>query len=228
MSPVPNDPFDVREKRYSNTGNIAVLAQVPTHAREILDIGCGTGAHARILSARGAIVDGITLSAEEFAEAAPDCRTCWIHDLETGLPRTLSRTYDVVVCSHVLEHLRWPERLLLEAKRLLIPGRGRIIAAVPNVLFYKNRARLLWGRFEYEETGIMDASHFRWYTFGTARTLFERCAYDVMTHRGDGHAPMPFLRRFLPQSASRRIDAVATQLLPGMFASQVIVVATPR
>jgi SAM-dependent methyltransferase len=228
MCPSMKEPFDVRDKRYSNGGNAAVLAQIPSHAREVLDVGCGTGTHARILAARGAIVDGITLSADELAEAAPDCRMCWIHDLETGFPQSISRAYDIVLCSHVLEHLRWPERLLLEARRLLTPAQGRIVAAVPNVLFYKNRARLLSGSFEYEEAGIMDASHFRWFTFASARALFERCGYEVVTHLGDGNAPIPCVRRLLPRSATQKVDAAATRLLPGMFASQIIVVATPR
>jgi 2-polyprenyl-3-methyl-5-hydroxy-6-metoxy-1,4-benzoquinol methylase len=70
----------------------------------------------------------------------------------------------LIPCCHVLEHLRWPERLLIALKPLLTPRSGQLLVALPNVLFYKNRVRLLCGQFEYADSGIMDASHFRWLT----------------------------------------------------------------
>lgn len=218
---------DVRAKRYTNSGNSALVAQFPPHARLALDVGCGSGAHARILSARGCLVDGITLSQVEQSDALPYCRRCWIHDLENGLPREVEGGYDLVVTSHVLEHLRWPDRLLREIRSVLSPNHGRLLCALPNVLFYKNRLRLLAGRFEYEESGIMDASHFRWFTFESAARLIEQAGFKILEHFGDGSAPLPAVRRLLPRTISKAIDRAATNALPGVFAGQIITIATP-
>jgi 2-polyprenyl-3-methyl-5-hydroxy-6-metoxy-1,4-benzoquinol methylase len=219
---------DVRDKRYVNSGNPALVAQFPKDARSALDVGCGSGAHARILAARGCMVDGITLSQIEHSDALPYCRKCWIHDLENGLPSEVRSDYDLVVASHVLEHLRWPDRLLRQIRSALAPDRGRLLCALPNVLSYKNRFRLLAGRFEYEESGIMDASHFRWFTFNSAARLIEQAGFKIIAHFGDGSAPLPLVRRLLPSAISTAIDRAATGVLPGVFAGQIITIATPK
>ncbi len=218
---------DVREKRYVNSGNSALVAHFPTNARSALDVGCGSGAHARILASRGCEVDGITLSKIEHTDARPFCRQCWIHDLEHGLPSGIGSDYDLVVASHVLEHLRWPDRLLREIGSVLAPNHGRLLCALPNVLFYKNRLRMLAGRFEYEESGIMDASHFRWFTFESAAQLIQQAGFRIVRHFGDGNAPLPVIRNLLPRPVSMTIDQAATNALPGVFASQIIMIAEP-
>jgi 2-polyprenyl-3-methyl-5-hydroxy-6-metoxy-1,4-benzoquinol methylase len=218
---------DVREKRYVNSGNSALVAHFPMNARSALDVGCGSGAHARILASRGCKVDGITLSKIEQTDARPYCRQCWIHDLENGLPSGIGSDYDLVVASHVLEHLRWPDRLLREIRSVLAPDRGRLLCALPNVLFYKNRLRMLAGRFEYEESGIMDASHFRWFTFKSAAELIKAAGFEILEHFGDGSAPLPIVRNLLPRTVAKAIDRSATRALPGAFAGQIITIATP-
>lgn len=219
------DAADVRVKRYDNDGNQALLRLVPADARRVLDVGCGSGGNARRLARLGLVVDGITLSSAERDEAAPWCRSCVVVDLEQGLPANLDGTYDVILCSHVLEHLRWPERLLRQLRDTLSPSSGRLLVAVPNVLFYTNRAHLLAGRFDYQDAGLMDASHFRWFTFRTARKLIESCGFKVTAHLGDGHAPLPIVRRVLPGRVSGMLDALATRCAPGLFSYQVIIAA---
>jgi 2-polyprenyl-3-methyl-5-hydroxy-6-metoxy-1,4-benzoquinol methylase len=201
---------------------------VPEAARLVLDLGCGAGCNAQVLASRGVQVDGVTLSESERARAAQWCHRCWVHDLESGLPSGLEETYDAVVCSHVLEHLRWPDRALAALRPLLIPGRGCLLVALPNLLFYKTRARLLIGRFEYQDSGIMDASHFRWYTFATARRLVEQAGFTVCAHEVQGSAPIPLIRRYLPAWLTAAADRLAERTLPGFFGGQIIIAATPR
>jgi SAM-dependent methyltransferase len=225
MTAPPCTTSDASTKCYENSGNAALMAFVPKSTKRALDVGCGSGMHARQLQARGMAVDGITISGSEHASAVSACENCWVHDLEAGLPAGLASTYDLIICSHVLEHLRWPERILLALKSRLQPRSGRLLVALPNVLFYKNRARLLLGRFEYQDSGIMDASHFRWFTFRSARRLVEQCGYRVIAHEGHGSAPIPLARRALPTRLTTWADGVATRLIPGLFSNQIIVVA---
>ena len=218
---------DVRGKLYANAGNTRLLSLVPDGLRTVLDIGCGAGDNARALVPRGVQVDGITLSEHERIVASQWLRRCWVHDLELGLPLGLADRYDAVMCSHVLEHLRWPERLLAALRSLMTPGQSRLLVALPNLLTYKNRAKLLMGRFEYEESGIMDASHFRWYTFVTARRLVEQAGYRVLVHQAAGSAPIPLVRRHLPTRLTGVVDRIAERTFPGLFGGQILVVATP-
>src|SRR5690606_32596844 len=95
---------------------------------------------------------------------------CWVLDLEQALTADiLARKYDAILCSHVLEHLRNPAELVERLVGLLRAG-GEIIIAVPNVLFWRHRARFAMGRFEYESGGTMDETHLRFFTYETADT----------------------------------------------------------
>ncbi len=79
----------------------------------VLDVGCGGGDNARILKERGFQVDGISISATELADAMPFLRAGYLHNLEEGLPVELkNKQYDFIICSHVLEHICYPEKLL--------------------------------------------------------------------------------------------------------------------
>jgi 2-polyprenyl-3-methyl-5-hydroxy-6-metoxy-1,4-benzoquinol methylase len=72
-------------------------------------------------------------------------------------------SFDVVMFADVLEHLPDPLALLRIATSALAPG-GAIVVSVPNVAHWSVRLDLMRGRFQYRETGIMDATHLRWFT----------------------------------------------------------------
>jgi SAM-dependent methyltransferase len=222
-----NDSLSVAEKCYTNNGNPAVLKSVPRTARLILDLGCGAGDNARILKQGGATIDGVTLSEKEKVQAEKWCRQVYLHNLETGLPAHTDY-YDAVIASHVLEHICYPAQLLEDVKNRLVPG-GTLIVAIPNLLNWKYRCRMLLGRFEYNrDGGIMDSTHFRWYTLATARRLLEEHGYTVELAFADGYLPMPILRRVMPIALGRLIDRSISVAFPGLFGIQLILVARAR
>lgn len=230
MAAVTGAPFpsgSVDQKRYENRGNSALLALLPNKTTRVLDIGCGAGDNARLVAATGRTVDGITLSESEAEAARQVCRKVLVHDLECGLPPQVDTPYDAVICSHVLEHLRWPDRLLNEISELLRPSEGVLLVALPNVLFYKNRWRLMKGYFDYEESGLMDASHFRWFTYASSRRLLESCGFEVLHHSCEGSFPLPFVRRLVGRQFTAAVDAGATKLCPGLFGYQLLILARP-
>ena len=218
--------MEVEAKFYAGNANEPVIALVPTRAKRILDVGCGAGVNAAALRARGAEVDGITLSPEEAEAARHQCGTVYVHDLESGLPTIRPQSYDAVICSHMLEHIRYPARLLHDIHAALKPS-GVLVVALPNLLFWKNRLKLIAGRFEYTESGIMDNTHFRWYTFATARRLLEAHGFVVVRAEVDGGLPLSRLRRILPDVTYGWADAAARRLAPGLFGSQLLYVARP-
>jgi SAM-dependent methyltransferase len=217
---------DVSERTYASQPNTEVLQWVPEDAGQVLDLGCGSGANAAMLSRRGIHVDGVTLSEEEAKQASLHCRQVFVHNLERGLPPGIGGPYDAVLCSHVLEHICFPSQLLHDIVGCLAPG-GRTIVAVPNLLFYRTRLQLLLGRFEYSESGIMDSTHFRWYTLSSLSRLLERHGLSPDTAYGDGNVPMGRLRRIAP-GACARLDRLACARFPGLFGLQLLAVATVK
>lgn len=216
------------EKIYGNDGNSDVISFVPADAKYILDIGCGNGAIAKRLSATGHIVDGITLSEQERNEALPFMRQVSVHNAENGLPFPGSEIYDTVICSHVLEHICYPSKLLRDIHRVLKPD-GSLIVALPNLMHYKSRMQLMKGNFNYMETGIWDYTHFRWYTFQTALQLLEQNEFRVQHATVTGELPLnSFFGKILSPKISRSAFTFLTKISKGFFGYQLLFVARKK
>jgi len=215
----------VATKYYKNDGNPHVLALVPKEARTALDLGCGAADNARYLSDRGIAVDGITLSVKEASMAAQFCRSVLVHNLEEGLPAGLASSYDVILASHVLEHICFPERMLSEVSAKLSKD-GLFIVALPNLMNWRYRVRLLAGVFEYEEGGTMDNTHFRWYTFASAKRMLERNGFKVIQSYALGHFPLPIVRKFVARGIAQFVDRSVCAAFPGLFGCELMYVAT--
>lgn len=111
--------------------------------RRVLDIGCRTGALTRAY-ADGNEVVGLDVDRTALAEADRlGIDTVWA-DVDQGLPFD-DESFDIVVAGEVLEHVRFPDRLLGEVGRVLRPG-GTIVGSVPNTYRLKSRLRFLLGR----------------------------------------------------------------------------------
>lgn len=205
----------VQQKVYQHQGNTAVIKLVSPNAKKILDVGCGAGSNAAVLYSQGYIVDGITLSEDEGVLAKEFCRKVYIHNLEDGLPVNIDKDYDTCICSHVLEHICWPERLLTEIREALLANNGTLVVALPNLLNYRDRLKLLMGQFEYsEDGGIWDNTHFRWYTFKSAQNLLRKNGFTITRAYADGIFPFGKVRKILP-NFTKLIDRLACKYFPG-------------
>lgn len=208
---------------YANAGNPELLALIPEGTRTVLDVGCGAGDNARLMRARGLEVDGVTISQEEADVAGAFMHKCFVADLEDGLPaEAKKRRYDCVVFSHVLEHLRAPELLVCEAAGVLADG-GAVLIAVPNVLNWRQRIEFLRGRFDYADTGVLDRTHLRFYTFKSAPDLIAQANLTLDHHSAPGGTPLWFLRRMAPKSLSAAIDAWGSRTVPGLIGGQILI-----
>lgn len=212
-----------RNKVYENSGNVDVINLVKHTGVRVLDIGCGSGSVARQLTSNGNIVDGITISQSELAEASKVLRNGYIFNLEEGLPSEIpADEYDYIICSHVLEHIAYPEKLLADIKRVL-KNEGNFIVALPNVFYYKYRWQLLKGEFKVADAGIWDYTHLRWYSFNSAKQMLLKSGFaiDVATVTGE----LPFssiLKYVLPRSIRGMLYNVLTTISKGFFGYQLL------
>lgn len=112
--------------------------------RRVLDLGCRYGALTSFY-ADGNEVVGVDIDREALDAAAErlGIETQWA-DLDEPLAFD-DGSFDVVVIGEVLEHIREPQRLLDEARRVLRPG-GTLVGSTPNGFRLKNRIRFLAGR----------------------------------------------------------------------------------
>lgn len=111
--------------------------------RRVLDVGCRYGALTRSY-VEGNEVVGIDVDRNALAVAGKlGIETLWA-DAEEPLPFP-DASFDAVAAGELIEHLREPERLVAEIRRVLRPG-GMFVGSVPNAYRLKNRLLFVSGR----------------------------------------------------------------------------------
>lgn len=203
--------------------NQAVLQRIPAGTRSLLDIGCGGGVFgAAVKSVLSCSVAGVTHSDAEAGLARQQLDRVEVADLNRFDPAGLGR-FDCIVCSHVLEHLLDPQQVLSNLRGCLEPA-GTLVVALPNVLFWKQRAQFLRGRFRYTEGGLMDRTHVRFFDWESAASLVRESGFEVIERTADGIFPLSWVTG---QRLSKWINQRALSVLPGMFGVQFVLVAKP-
>lgn len=156
--------------------NQAVLRNVPIKS-SVLDVGCGTGALGEKLKQKGCKIDGVEYSKESADIAKTKIDEVFICNIETDIPQT-KKKYDVLIFADVLEHLRNPEKVLKNFLSLL-KKEGSVIISLPNIANWSIRIKLLFGRFNYTKTGILDETHLHFYTIKSAKKMISHAELRV-------------------------------------------------
>jgi len=187
-----------------------VMARLIGSNQRVLDCGCGSGRMARLLAENGCQVVGIDLDPERVAQAQEVClRVIQGNLMEPEIWQKLgSDGFDVILFSHVLEHLMAATGALRAAVQRVRLG-GRLVAIVPNVANWRVRLHLLAGRWEYQDAGILDRTHVRFFTLKTAVEFLTSAGLQIMSLRVALRPPggwfvrkalVRLLRRVLPVS----------------------------
>ncbi len=201
-------------------------------AKNVLEIGCASGHFGKYLKTKaGCKCWAVELDPELAEIAKPNYEQVLAGDIQN--PLTLepykNLKFDVILCSNVLEHLTDPDKALVQLKNLLKPG-GHFVIALPNVAHWSIRLNLLLGNFRYTESGILDRSHFKFFTLESATEFIRQAGLTLETWSFDWDNGIP---KF--DGLFRRIPVLGPlflkffySLFPGVFAYQYIFKAKIR
>lgn len=138
----------------------------------ILDVGCGAGILDEYLGGLGHKVVGLDIFKNQDAKKSGfiqcDINFIWPVD---------DKTFDIVVCADVPEHMYDPKHILRESLRVL-KNEGKVIFGVPNHFDIRQRFRMLlgrgivhWDHLRYGEKSWSYA-HIRFFTLGELLMMF--------------------------------------------------------
>ena len=166
---------------YFDAVNEGVLKRIQPDATLFLDVGCASGRLGEAIKKFRAdsSVNGIELDPGAIALAWKRLDRVFDLDLKDPLPE-LEGPYHCITCCDVLEHVADPWRLLRSLTSQLAPG-GQLLASIPNIRFFPVLFDLVWkGRFTYRGSGVLDATHLRFFTLFEMKKLFESAGLEVV------------------------------------------------
>jgi 2-polyprenyl-3-methyl-5-hydroxy-6-metoxy-1,4-benzoquinol methylase len=170
-----------------NNFNAEMLALVPKDAACIVEVGCSSGALAREYRKTNPSCEyiGIEVDADYAQLARAHCSKVLVGNIEQMTDsefQSLSHS-DCWIFGDVLEHLYDPWSLLRRIQVSMKPHTC-IVACIPNAQHWSIQWRLNVGEFRYEDMGLLDRTHIRWFTRKTIGELFESTGFTVVEGGG--------------------------------------------
>lgn len=182
----------------------------------IVDVGSGTCPLAELLRERGFDVVGLDYNPDAIADLVSRGFEGHVVDLlvdEDQLVELLERVVAgrdlaYVLALDVLEHLIDPDSVLRAVNRVIASAgdSARLVVSIPNVTHFDMGAKLVAGRWDLTDVGLMDETHIRFFSGRELARLFARggfeqeAADDVLRDVTDQRFPsdLPTLRTDAP------------------------------
>ncbi len=101
-------------------------------------------------------------------------------------------SFDVIVCTDVLEHMEHPD-CVLRTQPGWLSSNGCAIVSLPNIVFLGIRLQLLLGRFNNRNVGALQRADLRFYALARAKELLQGAHYVVK-----GFEPAGWLSTSMP------------------------------
>lgn len=144
---------------------------LPKTLTRILEVGAGAGATLGWLKTvyPTAETTAVELNTGLSNELKQNADVVIFGDIDESLAQL--KSYDLILLLDVLEHLPDPTNTLQKLSKLLMPG-GHVIVSVPNIAHLSVAIPLLMQRrFAYQDAGILDRTHLRFFVENTAVKL---------------------------------------------------------
>lgn len=145
---------------------------------EILEVGCDLGASLVEVKNRfhNANIHGVEINKDAVSISKN------IIDIVEGNieDRNLKfeKKFDYIIFGDVLEHLHDPLSTIKYC-RTLLKYNGTILASIPNIMHISVMKQLLNGRFEYEDTGLLDRTHIHFFTYYEIIKMFNEAGFAI-------------------------------------------------
>jgi 2-polyprenyl-3-methyl-5-hydroxy-6-metoxy-1,4-benzoquinol methylase len=162
-----------------------MISFLPDGAKTILDVGCGDGEFGENLKkTRPLEVWGVELNEEAARTAKSRLDKVLPGSIDQHLEALPNHYFDAIFFNDVLEHIPDPYQLL-EKMKIKLSLKGAIISSIPNVRYIQNLRNLLFKRdWKYEDSGILDRTHLRFFTEKSIRRMFEDLNFEIVELEG--------------------------------------------
>jgi 2-polyprenyl-3-methyl-5-hydroxy-6-metoxy-1,4-benzoquinol methylase len=179
---------------YSQAVRQDMLDFLPNEYSRVLEVGCNVGNFRQFLSSAVEY-----WGVEPLKEAADVAKTKmdktlvgFYDDVANEIP---NKHFDLIVANDVVEHMEQPWNFLESIKNKMTTN-ASIVLSIPNVRHYSNLRGLLYEKdWKYEESGILDITHLRFFTMKSIVRLLEESGFEV--EKIEGINQLKIRKRFI-------------------------------
>ena len=159
-----------------------MLKFVPPNLKTFLEIGCGEGNFSNLVKSTFSVeVWGIEVNHKAASVAKEKLDHVILGTVEENISLLPDHFFDCIVMNDVIEHLVSPWTVLEELK-LKLSKNGVIVLSIPNFRFWKNlREIVIRGEWNYVESGILDRTHLRFFTYKSILKMMKDLQFEIVT-----------------------------------------------
>lgn len=159
------------------------LLNICPEANNVLELGCGAG---QFMAAYKKKYPGMmSVGVELFDNAAKEAEQIFdkvivgnAEEIDLVAHGLMAESFDLLIYGDVLEHFVDPWATLSRHLQLLKPG-GTVCVCVPNIAHWSIIFGLLNGSFEYQDRGLLDRTHMRFFTRSSLRQMLTDAGLKV-------------------------------------------------
>ena len=166
-----------------NLANLDLLSILPI-CSTLVEVGSSSGSLAReykLINPSSTYI-GVEIEPSYVEQSSQYCDHAVLFDFnkapEEQFPIHQYPTPDCWIFGDTLEHLIDPWSVLEYVSRHITPD-GSVCACIPNMQHWSVQIALLSGRLNYQQSGLLDRTHLRWFTRSTIIHLFESTGFSV-------------------------------------------------
>jgi SAM-dependent methyltransferase len=162
--------------------NNNLMDMIPRDAKKIIEIGSSSGAIAREFKKINPSCNYIGYEVDqkyvEFSKRY--CDEAYLLNIDDAREDFFNQYKDVDcwVFGDVLEHLKDPWKVLSSIRKV-IPQNGCVVACIPNIQHWSILVKLAIGDWRYEDSGLLDRTHLRFFTRQTIIEMFDSCGFSI-------------------------------------------------
>jgi 2-polyprenyl-3-methyl-5-hydroxy-6-metoxy-1,4-benzoquinol methylase len=205
--PPSDTTYCSKQASYFGQQRREMLAYIPPMVKRVLEVGCGNGSFAAYLKSQRSVQVVAIEAYPAAAEAArPRVDELICASIEEAAPQLAGAHFDCVVFNDVLEHLVDPWAALRQVRPLLNDG-GHVVASIPNMRYFPVLKELiLRSQWEYQQQGVLDRTHLRFFTNSSMRQLFTSTGFEVQTLEGINGVQFPWKLGMLNRLLGQALD----------------------
>jgi len=183
---------------------------------KILEVGAAYGETLYYLKQNGIAAEAVGVDIFEDAKNKQNYKPLdrfIFGDIEKIELPEYNQYFDLILLPDVLEHLFEPKSVLETLKKYLKED-GKIIVSMPNIRYYSALYKIVFkGDFKYEESGIFDYTHVRFYCRKNIQELLETAGYTILKQESS-------IKNYQGKSLSKLINLITFGIFEEFFSTQ--------